>query len=197
MYHLRRQSRICRQVCGGQYHSSRTLSTYRNNFNYMETFITHSSLIIDFLDIGFDSKAMSDILKKEVDDVLSLISIEMPSGWSLIFQANYSNAREVLISKNRHGSYPSDKLKYVTIVIPIPLKENIEWGVEEKQYTYGKDHYDKFKKNFWALEVDYAQYTNRQDYIIACLRGGIKKAFEEGFTVGGVKVKCDWRIDKS
>ncbi len=162
----------------------------------MDTRIIESSLIIDFLDIGYDFKAISGILKKEVDNALRLNSIELPSDWALIFQANYNNAREVLVSKNRHGSYPSDKFKWVTIVIPIPSKENIEWGVEEKQYIYGIDHYDKIKKNFWALEVDYAQYTNRQDYIIACLRSGIKKAFEEGFTVGGVKVKCDWRMDK-
>jgi hypothetical protein len=156
----------------------------------MNTRITHFSLVIDFLDIAFDSDSISDILKKEVDDVLRLNAIELPDKWWLVFRATYSNARGVLISKNRLGTYPSDKMKKVTIVIPVPLKEIVEWGVEERQHVYGIDHYDKLMKNFWALEVDYSQYSNRQDYIIACLRSGIKKAFEECFTVGGVKVKA-------
>ena len=45
-------------------------------------------------------------------------------------------------------------------------------------------------KNFFELAVDYKNYTDRNDYIIACLKAGIKKAFEEGFTVGGIKVKA-------
>jgi Immunity protein 9 len=155
----------------------------------MNTRITHFCLVGDFLGVGFDHNAVSDVLKKEIDHALRLNSIDLPGGWSLFFQATYNNARGVLVSKNSIGSSRSEKIKEILIVIPIPLKENVEWGVEEKQHTYGKDHYDKLMKNFWALEVDYAQYTNRQDYIIGCLRSGIKKAFEEGFTVGGVKVK--------
>jgi Immunity protein 9 len=155
----------------------------------MDTRITHFSLVSSFLDVGFDSRSISDIVKIELDDALRQNSIKFPSEWGLIFQANYNNAREILISKNKLGTYSSDKMKYVIIVIPVPLIENINWGVEKKQHCYGIDHYDKLMKNFWALEVDYAQYSNRHDYIIACLRRGINKALEEGITVGKVKVK--------
>jgi hypothetical protein len=145
----------------------------------MNTRITHFSLVIDFLDIAFDSDSISDILKKEVDDVLRLNSIELPSKWCLVFRATYSNAKGILISKNKLGTYPSDKMKEVKIVIPVPLKEIVEWGVEEHQHVYGIDHYDKLMNNFCELEVDYSQYSNRQDYIIACLRSGIKKLLKK------------------
>jgi len=74
----------------------------------MSTIITHASSVIDFVDIEFDSKSISNTLTKEVDNALRQNSIELHSGWWLIFQANYNNARGILVSKNRHGSYPSE-----------------------------------------------------------------------------------------
>lgn len=155
----------------------------------MNISITHLSLVVDFLDKDFNSKTISDLMRNELESLLIDNAIHLPDGWTLIFRATYSNSYSPLVSKNKTGSYPSDKLKYITIVIPIPLTSEIKWGVDESQHIYGKDHYDRLKKNFWELPIDCKQFHNRQDYILYCLRKGIKKTFEEGFTVGGVKVK--------
>jgi hypothetical protein len=50
-------------------------------------------------------------------------------------------------------------------------------------------------RNFRELDVDYRNYSNRTDYIISCLKAGIKKAFEGGFTVGKTKIKVKKAID--
>lgn len=50
-------------------------------------------------------------------------------------------------------------------------------------------------KYFWELAIDCRNYDNRTDYITSCIKAGIKKAFEEGFTVGGVKIKAKQPIE--
>lgn len=68
-------------------------------------------------------------------------------------------------------------------------------GVNPEQHLYNRDHYDKLMKNFYELNINFRDYTNRADYITACLKAGIKKAFHEGFTVGKSKVKVKKAID--
>lgn len=116
-------------------------------------------------------------------------NLTVPDDWILIFEATYNNGKVPLVARNKVGSYPSDKMKYVKIVIPIPLKSEVDWGVNPEQHLYKKEHYDKLMRNFLELNVDYNNYNNRTDYIIACLKAGIKKAFEEGFTVGKTKIR--------
>jgi hypothetical protein len=147
-------------------------------------------LLSEFLDIEFIAHDISDNLTPIIINIIRENNLNIPDDWILIFQAGYNNGKVPLVSKNKLGSYTSDKMKYIKVVIPIPLKSEISWGVKPDQHLYGKDHYDKLMKNFWELAVDYSIYHNRTDYITACLKAGIKKAFEKGFTVGGVKLKA-------
>jgi hypothetical protein len=156
----------------------------------MDIRVTHFCLLTEFLDVDFNAKEISDGLTPRIKAMMHENNLTIPSDWILIFQASYNNGKQPLVSRNKVGSYTSDRMKYVTIAIPVPLKTEISWGVNPDQHLYKKDHYDKLMKNFYELDVDYKDYTNRTDYIIACLNAGIKRSFEEGFTVGGIKVKA-------
>jgi hypothetical protein len=155
----------------------------------MDIRFTHINLVFDFEDSGFNSQKIYTSFIPAVRDVMSSNGFVIPSDWALIFQAGFSNGKKPLVSKNRIGSYSSDKLKYITVIIPIPLVSEIGWGVRPVQHLYNKDHYDKLMKNFYALNIDYNDYSSREDYITACLKEGIIKSFQEGFTVGGIKIK--------
>lgn len=155
----------------------------------MNTRITHFSLIIDFLDVDFSSNLISDLLKKEVDNFLISNHVAIPDNWTLIFQATYNASSNLLVSKNKLGNNKSDFTKEIKIIIPIPYKEEKDWGSDKNKFVYEKEHYDNIINNFWVLETNYHTYTNRQDYIIDCLREAIKKAFQEGFTINGFKIK--------
>jgi hypothetical protein len=149
---------------------------------------SHIAVVFDFIDVGFKTQQIYQHLLPSVIEKMKENKLTLPMDWSLIFQAAYANGKLPLVSKNKLGSYPSDKMKYITIVVPIPLETEISWGVKPEQHLYGKDHYDKLMRNFWKLDIDFKNYSNRTDYITACLKAGVKKSFEEGFTVGGAKV---------
>lgn len=155
----------------------------------MDISVDHFCMLSNFLDVDFKSKEISNYILDNISNPIKLSNVVFPNDWILIFHANYSNGKKTLVSKNKLGSFASDKMKYVTIVIPIPLISEIEWGVLPEQHLYGKDHYDKLMKNFFELDVKFQNYTNRTDYITACIKTGINKALLEGITVGGVKVK--------
>ena len=155
----------------------------------MESRITHFSLIIDFLDIKFNSNKISEILKKEVDEILEKNNFSNQNDWIIKLRATYNNGKQLLISKNKFGTLTSDKIKEITIVIPIPSIHKISWGCEDEQYIYKENHYDEILHNFLVLDINLSDFSNREDYILDCLRRGIKKVFQEGITVNGIKVK--------
>jgi hypothetical protein len=161
----------------------------------MDIRFTHTNLVFGFEDEGFDSNIIYSNQLSIVNSIMLLNKLQIPDDWVLMFDIGYNNGRIPLLSKNKFGTYPSDKMKYIKIVIPIPLESEISWGVKPEQHLYGKDHYDKLIKNFWELAIDYRNYGNRTDYITACIKAGIKKAFVEGFTVGGVKIKAKQPIE--
>lgn len=152
----------------------------------MNTRITFASLVIDF---EFDYNKIGSILKRELERQLESNGLRHKSEWELQFRATYSNARQLLVSKNKLGTFTSDKIKEITVVIPIPLKSTVGWGVNKEQHVYDESHYDKVINNFWALEVCSTSFENRSEYIIDCMIKAIQLAFEKGFTINGLKIK--------
>lgn len=155
----------------------------------MQTKIGHFSMVMNFLDIDFSTRQISDILKEEIEDLLLNSEINGPSDWTLLFAANYTNARQPLVSKNKLGSYLNDKTKEVTVIIPVPTIKVVSWGVHDNQHIYKENHFDKLIKNFYPLDIQCTDHCNRTSFILACMREGIKVSFEEGFTVNKVKLK--------
>jgi hypothetical protein len=148
-------------------------------------------MVQDFLGVGFDDNQIADELQADVEKIVANSAFIKQTDWELHFQANFTNAREVLVSKNRLGTLPSYKWKEVTIIIPVPYLEVAPWGVKKEQHTDGIDLFDKLMKNFYPLGVNYAAFSNRTDYIMDSMRRGISFSFNTGFTVNKVKVKLN------
>jgi hypothetical protein len=148
-------------------------------------------MVEGFLGVGFDHRHIAKELQADVEKIVEDTGFSNQTDWEPQFNAHFTNAREVLVSKNRLGSYPSDRVKEIAIVIPVPYIEAVPWGVKREQHTYDIDHFDKLMKNFSPLGVDYAAFSNRTDYIVDSMRRGIRHSLHEGFTVNKVKLKLN------
>ncbi len=151
----------------------------------MKTRINITSMVIN---LPFPN--IYEILKLEVDQLLANHSLIDKTDWTLKFRANYNNGKHVLVTKNKFGNYRDSKTKEITVIIPVPLLDVVSWGVEESRHCNKTTHFDKIIHNFWVLEdVDVTKFTTLHDYALDCMRRGIKKAFHEGFTIDGIKIK--------
>lgn len=157
----------------------------------MKSIVTHTSYIIDFMDIEFDTNKISLTIENEANEYLKSYKINNLDDWKLRFRTVYNNGKQLLISKNKFGTLITEKCKEITIVIPIPPTETVPWGVKQEQYVYKKDHYDEIKMNFNVLEICYADFNNRTDFIEYCLRKSIEYCFFNGITIKGTKIKFD------
>ncbi|MCC3157984.1 immunity 9 family protein [Hymenobacter sp. 15J16-1T3B] len=139
------------------------------------------------MDIDFNSDEISRILKKEADNILNLIDIPSLSDWELQFKATYGSNPPLRVFM-RTRSYTNDKQKLIVIHIPIPKQDIVAWGVTPKQQVKLKTHPDEARYCSY-LDVNFAGFSNRTDYILDSMRRGIMLCFEKGFTVNGVKIK--------
>lgn len=159
----------------------------------MQIRVNHTCLILEFWDDNFNASEITAELKIKTDNLLKQCSIDGIEDWQIEFRAVYNNAKQLLVSKNRLGTYPSNKYKEITIVVPIPEKKNMPWGVESNQFIYGIDHYDGLIRNFNALEVDFRKFDNRSDYIKDCLSRAIDFSFTNGIVIKGIKIQVPTR----
>ncbi len=155
----------------------------------MKSRVVFSSLVIDFLDIDFNSNLIKNLIEIEIDKTLESFKNEKVKDWELFFAVYFNNTEKILITKNKLGSNASQMQKEITIHIPIPMKNIVLWGVNDEQHVY-KDatHLNHLLKNFNTLEVNFKDFNNRTDYIIDSARRVVKFCFENGFTVNGVKI---------
>ncbi|QNF34728.1 hypothetical protein HUW51_19070 [Adhaeribacter swui] len=149
----------------------------------MKSRILHTSYVIDFLDVEFDSDKLSEILEVEADKVLDKITSKDLSDWEVQFKGVYGKGEQIKVFTGNR-SYTSDKIKLIVIHIPIPTKQISSWGVEDKQHiSIGTP--PSGDKYFKLLPVNYGDFTNRFDYILNSFRRGIELSFKEGFKVNG------------
>lgn len=154
----------------------------------MKSRFLHTSYVLNFLDIDFNSNEISDILTMETNIILNDYIFPELEGWELQFKASYGK-REPLKIFTKMPSYKKERQKLIIIHIPIPTQNIVSWGVQENQHiSIGSN--DNRDKNNLLLDVNFDLFSNRQDYIIDCLRRGVRKAFEVGFAVNGVKLKA-------
>lgn len=153
--------------------------------------VLDASMIADFVGEGFNSTEICSIVKSETERKASLIQSEKLRDWEICFRFWYNNVKQILIyTKNK--SYSKERYKEITIHLPIPTDDKVEWGVDISQHVYkNENHLDHLMKNFYCLDVDYSRFNDRQDYILDCMRRSITFCFKEGFTINGVKVKID------
>ncbi|ALI98517.1 Imm9 family immunity protein [Rufibacter tibetensis] len=149
----------------------------------MDTRITHSSYVINFLDVNFDSKKLSKTLKLEADRILRQITFENLQDWEIEFRGAYGKGEKIRVYKKTR-SYTTDKIKLIVIHIPIPINTIVPWGVEESQQvdlTIPKNS----ERYFDVLPVDYNSFSNINDYLLDSFRRGIEHSFKDGFKVNG------------
>lgn len=153
----------------------------------MNSRILHTSYVIDFLDVDLNSTEISRIIQKETEEMLIKNQFSLLQDWEVQFKALYTNTKHIYVFK-KTKPYLAEKIKEIVIHIPIPSRDEIICGVENTQYIQ-TNYSPAFSKYANELEVNFRDFNNRQDYIIACLRKAIKFCFEDGFTVNGIKVK--------
>lgn len=159
----------------------------------MKSRILNSSYVIDFLDVGFNSNHIKQVIKFETDEILSHLANEELEDWEIHFIFSYNNANSILIYK-KGKSFSKERYKEITIHIPIPIRTHVNWGVETSQHVYEENHLNNILKNFSALEVNYKKFENRTDYILSCMRRAIHLCFNEGFTVNGQRIMCNYPV---
>ena len=154
----------------------------------MQSKIHHTSHVIDFLDVNFNSDQVSSILKSESDQLLSEIKIDTLEDWEIHFRVIYGEGNMLRIFK-KNPSYVKYKQKEIVIHIPIPTKDIAPWGVEKNQHINLKPPSNP--QDFAYLGICFTDYTNQFDYIVTQIRKAILFCLEDGFTVNGKKVKLN------
>jgi hypothetical protein len=154
----------------------------------LQSRILNSSYIADFLDVGFDSDKIKRTIKGEVDNILGKVENKLLDDWEIQFIFRYNTVKQLLIY-TRGKSYSKEKYKEITIHIPIPSTDEVDWGVRKEQEVYDKNHLDNIIDNFYRLDVDFKLYKDVHDYIIDSMRTAIKYCLTNGITINGVKLK--------
>lgn len=148
--------------------------------------ILHSSYVINFLDIQFNSDDISDKLLTTTVAKFGKFTNEKLTHWEAQFRLVYGEGDRIRIYKSI-ASYIKEKQKLITIHIPIPSIDVVDWGVENSQFI-SIGHPSNAKKNVTYLNVNFRDFENRTDFIMDCAERAILFCFKEGFTVNGVKV---------
>lgn len=151
--------------------------------------VLDSAFIYNFYDDGPVTTEIRSAIEKEAGKFASQVNDKKIQDWEVCFRAYYNNVKKIMIYlKGR--SIRAEKYKEITIHVPMPVKSQAPWGIDQEQHVYeNPDHLDDKIKNFHCLDVDYSKFTNRYDYIYDSLHRAVVFCFYNGFTINGVKVK--------
>ena len=148
--------------------------------------VNHSSHLIDFTIPGFDYTKIEQPLEIEINSKLKEYDIPELNDWKVVFKALYGNRDKIYVYRQARSEVDM-KYKEIVIHIPIPLKSQTEWGVEKNQVVNLK--FPENNKYCESIVAEFENYTNKYDFIIDCMRKGIRHTFEKGFTVNKIKIK--------
>ena len=153
----------------------------------MKTRITHSSYVLNFLNVNFATEDISTVLEAKVDGLLEKgPSDESLEDWEVVFNALYTAGEKIWIYRKTR-SYPSEKYKEIVIHIPIPTKSIVSWGVDEDQLlSINTVHAEKYAE---SLETNFTDFDNRNDYIMSAMLKSISFCFRSGFKVNKKLIK--------
>ncbi|WP_153799744.1 Imm9 family immunity protein [Foetidibacter luteolus] len=155
----------------------------------MKVRVLDSSYIVDFPANGFDTTKILAEIEKDAHAIARQINDNKLEGWEVCFRFTYNYLNQILIY-TRGKSEPKEKYKEITVHIPIPVKNQVTWGVNPEQYVYASpNHLDHLLKNFHRLPVNYSRFEKCEDYVIDCMKRVLAYCFEQGFTLNGIVVK--------
>ena len=117
----------------------------------MKIEISHTSLIFEFVNDGFDSRKIYESLLHIIDDIITSNNLKIPDDWMLIFDIGYNNGRIPLLSKNKFGTYPSDKMKYIKF--HVKLEDTVSEGVIGVNDDASDEDIDNFFEK-WGIKLN-------------------------------------------
>jgi hypothetical protein len=150
--------------------------------------VKSSSNIVAFPNL--DGKKVYD--KERISTHLNLIvqNIHVDSNlsdWTILFNILFVKGDSINIYK-KGITYPNDKEKEITIQIPIPTNECIDWGIEKSRFAV-RPPIDESK--FIIIPVDFTKYDNILDYVENSILIGLKTILQKGFSLKGYKIKVE------
>lgn len=148
--------------------------------------VSHSSHLIDFTIPGFNYKKIELALEIEINAKLNEYDIPELNDWKIVFKALYGNREKIYVCRQARSQVDM-KYKEIIIHIPIPLNSQMEWGIEKNQVVNIK--FPENNKYCESIEAEFKNHSDKYDFIIDCMRKGIKHTFEKGFTVNKIKIK--------
>ena len=149
--------------------------------------IKHTSYVIGFLDKKFCSDKISKQLKSELEERLKHLVPESLNEWELTLKLIYSNHDKILVFRQGR-SYKDEKYKEITVHIPIPTSNIVDWGVEKTQHIKTGLNANVLK-HADLIEVAPTHYNSREYFILGSMRKAIVELFRLGFTINKVKIK--------
>ncbi len=144
------------------------------------------SVEIPELDNYFDKSSIREELNNYLELIIPDSNIQEDlKDWKLLITICFQSTNGIGIAK-KVGRYPSDEEFEVFISIPIPNKDEVDYGVSEVNEEFYKTLNEKYS---YITEPNYANYTNLSQYILESSKQAINLAFTKGFTCNGIKIK--------
>ncbi|MCP3772190.1 Imm9 family immunity protein [Paenibacillus sp. MZ04-78.2] len=149
--------------------------SYRSNIMYNELIqFDYEKISVDFdiLVTSFDQRMLQD--------------------WTVSIHILYDSAertRNCICIAKRGVTYSPNKEKELSIIIPFPKSNEIDWGLPKKCFVTGVPHIEE--KYFHFIEVDFTSFKNIENYVQFAISKGLQELFEIGFTLKGKKVRLE------
>ncbi|MEN5390260.1 MULTISPECIES: Imm9 family immunity protein [Stenotrophomonas maltophilia group] len=150
----------------------------------IRSFTSSESGITGVLDWAETSDKVSRFLEAKIQQV-NIIDLE---GWRLLMGVTICNTDAIGIFK-RARRFPSDKEFEVSISIPVPCIEVVEYGLpDHAMYGLGFFHPVNEAKSH-VINPQFADYAGLQEYIVGSAERAIDTAFEFGFKCNGKVIR--------
>lgn len=143
--------------------------------------LSSSSSIVNFPSEDYGREEIADF----INDITKEIKMDKFSEWTIIFYAVFGKANDVKILKGSR-TYPTEKEKEISILIPIPSNEEVPWGIDKDRFAV-RPPLDE--KKFKSLNVDPKDFSNLKEYVIFGMKKGIETTLKDGITFQGEKIK--------
>ena len=136
------------------------------------------------LDIFEINRILDCYLRTKIDQV----NVADLGGWRLLMCVGIRNTDSIGVFK-RTRRYPSDMEFEVSISIPVPSIEVVEYGLPDHAvYGLGFFHPVNEAKSH-VINPQFADYAGLQEYIVGSAERAIDMAFELGFKCNGMVIR--------
>lgn len=135
-----------------------------------------------------DWAEISDKVNRSLEAKIQQVNIIDLEGWRLLMGVTIRNTDAIGIFK-RARRFPSDKEFEVSISIPVPCIEVVEYGLPDHA-VYGLGFFLPVNEaKFHVINPQFTDYAGLQEYIVGSAEHAIDTAFEFGFKCNGKVIR--------